>query len=29
MWSQYDLHFVGQDIMLCVIKWWRFHKLFE
>jgi len=29
LWSQCDRHFVGQDVVLCVVKWWRFVALFE
>jgi len=29
MWSQGDRHFVGQYVVLCVAKWWRFVALFE
>ena len=24
LWSQCDRHFVGQHVVLCVVKWWRF-----
>jgi len=27
--SQCDRHFVGQHVVLCVVKWWRFVALFE
>jgi len=27
--SQCDRHFVGQHVVLCVVKWWRFDVLFE
>ena len=29
LWSQCDRHFVGQQVVLCVVKWWRFDALFE
>jgi len=29
LWSQCDRHFVGQHIVPCVVKWWRFVALFE
>jgi len=29
LWSQCNHHFVGQHIVLCVVKWWRFVKLLE
>ena len=29
LWSQCDRHFVGQHVVLCVVKWWRFVALFE
>jgi len=29
LWSQCDHHFVGQHVILCVVKWWRFVALFE
>jgi len=29
LWSQCDRHFVGQHVILCVVKWWRFVVLFE
>ena len=29
LWSQCDCHFVGQHVVLCVVKWWRFVVLFE
>jgi len=29
LWSQCDRHFVGQHVVLCVVKWWRFIALFE
>jgi len=25
LWSQCDRHFVGQHVVLCVVKWWRSH----
>jgi len=28
LWSQHDLHFVGQHIILCAVKW-RFVALFK
>jgi len=28
-WPQCDRHFVGQHVILCVVKWWRFVALFE
>ena len=28
LWSQCDRHFVGQRVVLCVVKWWRFVVLF-
>ena len=28
-WSQCDRHFVCQNAVLCVVKWWRFVALFE
>ena len=27
--SQCDRHFVGQHVVLCLVKWWRFVALFE
>jgi len=29
LWSQCDRHFVGQHVVLCVVKWWRYVALFE
>jgi len=29
LWSHYDLYAVGQDGVLCEVKWWRFVALFE
>jgi len=29
LWSQCDRHFVGQHVILYVVKWWRFVALFE
>jgi len=29
LWSQCDRHFVGQHVVLCVVKWRRFVALFE
>jgi len=29
LWSQCDRHFVGQHVVLCVVKRWRFVALFE
>ena len=29
LWLQCDRHFVGQHVVLCVVKWWRFVALFE
>jgi len=29
LWSQCDRHFVGQHVVLFVVKWWRFVTLFE
>jgi len=29
LWSRCDRHFVGQHVVLCVVKWWRFVALFE
>jgi len=29
LWSQCDRHFVGQHVVLFVVKWWRFVALFE
>ena len=29
LWSQCDRHFVGQLVVLCVVKWWRFVVLLE
>jgi len=29
LWSQCDRHCVGQHVVLCVVKWWRFVALFE
>jgi len=29
LWSQCDRHFVGQHVVLCVVRWWRFVVLFE
>jgi len=29
LWSQCDRHFVGQHVVLCVVKCWRFVALFE
>jgi len=29
LWLQCDRHFVGQHVILCVVKWWRFVALFE
>ena len=29
LWSQCDRNFVGQHVVLCVVKWWRFVALFE
>jgi len=29
LWSQCDRHFVGQHVVLCVVKWWRVVSLFE
>ena len=29
LWSQCDRHFVGQHVVLRVVKWWRFVALFE
>jgi len=29
LWSQCDRHFVGQHVVLCVVKWWTFVSLFE
>ena len=29
LWSQCDCHFIGQHVVLCVVKWWRFVALFE
>jgi len=26
--SQHDLHFVGQHVVLYVVKWWKFVALF-
>jgi len=25
----YDRHFVGQHVVQCVVKWWRFVALFK
>ena len=29
LWSQCNRHSVGQHVVLCVVKWWRFVALFE
>jgi len=29
LWSQCDRHFVGQHVVLCVVRWWRFVALFK
>ena len=29
LWSHCDRHFVGQHVVLCVVKWWRFVALFN
>jgi len=29
LWSQCDRHFVGQHVVLFVVKWWRLVALFE
>jgi len=29
LWSQCDRHFVGQHVVLCAVKWWRYVALFE
>jgi len=29
LWSQCYRHFVGQHVVLCAVKWWRFVALFE
>jgi len=29
LWSQCNRHFVGQHVVLCVVKWWRFVALYE
>jgi len=29
LWSQYNLYFVEQNIVQCVVKWQRFLALFE
>jgi len=29
LWSQCDHHFVGEHVVLCVVKWWRFVASFE
>jgi len=29
LWSQCDRYFVGQQVVLCVVKWCRFVALFE
>jgi len=29
LWSQCDRNFVGQHVVLCVVKWWRSVELFE
>jgi len=29
LWSQWDRHFVGQHVVLCIVKLWRFDVLFE
>jgi len=29
LWPQCDRHFVGQYVVLCVVKWWIFVALFE
>ena len=29
LWSQCDRHFVGEHIILCVVKWWSFVASFE
>ena len=29
LWSQCNRHFVGQHVVLCVVKWWRLVALLE
>ena len=29
LWSQYDLHVLGHDVVLCKVNYWRFVTLFN
>jgi len=29
LWSRYDLHVVGHNVVLCGVNWWRFVTLFK
>jgi len=29
LWSRYDLHVVGHDVVMCEVNWWRFVTLLK